>query len=126
MVLRYQWRVGSYVSFLHDQYPPFTFDAVDDDPGGSPAVLSITQPAEPMSRFLPLVKWFLAIPHYVALFFVGIAASVAMLIAFFAVLFTGKFPEGLQRFVIGVQRWSMRLSAYVSLLTDVYPPFSLD
>ena len=76
-------------------------------------------------RFLPLVKWLLAIPHYIALIFVGIAALFALIGAFFAVLFTGNWPRGLFDFIAGTLRWGYRVSAYVLLLTDEYPPFSL-
>ena len=77
-------------------------------------------------RWLPLVKWLLAIPHYIVLAFLGIGASIAIFIAFFAVLFTGTYPRGLFDFVLGVFRWSFRVGAYVSLMTDQYPPFSLE
>ena len=76
-------------------------------------------------RFLPLVKWLLAFPHYIALIFVGIGAFFALIGAFFAVLFTGNWPRGLFDFVAGTLRWGYRVSAYVLLLTDEYPPFSL-
>ena len=76
-------------------------------------------------RFLPLVKWLLAFPHYIALIFVGIGAFFALIGGFFAVLFTGNWPRGLFDFVAGTLRWGYRVSAYVLLLTDEYPPFSL-
>ena len=76
-------------------------------------------------RFLPLVKWLLAFPHYIALIFVGIGAFFAIIGAFFAVLFTGTYPRGLFDFVAGTFRWAYRVYAYVYLLSDVYPPFSL-
>jgi hypothetical protein len=81
---------------------------------------------EEYNRFLPLVKWLLAFPHYIALIFVGIGALVAILISFFAVLITGRYPRGLHDFVVGVHRWGFRVGAYVYLLTDRYPPFSLE
>jgi hypothetical protein len=77
-------------------------------------------------RFLPLVKWFLAIPHYVILVFLAIGVVFAKLFAFFAVLFTGRYPEGVFNFVTGVLRWWWNVNAYVYLLTDKYPPFSLE
>jgi Domain of unknown function (DUF4389) len=77
------------------------------------------------NRFLPLVKWLLAFPHYVVLIFVYIAAFFAIVGSFFAVLFTGRYPRGLFDFVVGTFRWSWRVGAYVYLLTDKYPPFSL-
>jgi hypothetical protein len=81
---------------------------------------------EEYNRFLPLVKWLLAIPHYFCLFFLGLASFVVILIAFFAVLFTGRYPEGMFNFVVGVHRWGWRVAAYVYLLTDEYPPFTLE
>jgi hypothetical protein len=72
------------------------------------------------------VKWFLAIPHYIVLFFLDIAAVVVVVVAWFAILFTGRYPEGMFNFVVGVMRWSLRVTAYAFLLvTDRYPPFSL-
>jgi ABC-type multidrug transport system fused ATPase/permease subunit len=93
-------------------------------PGDYPVQAHATRQEE-YNRFLPLVKWLLAIPHYIALFFVAIGALVAILISFFAVLITGRYPRGLHDFVVGVHRWSFRVGAYVYLLTDRYPPFSL-
>ena len=72
------------------------------------------------------MKWLLAIPHYIVLFFLGIGAIVAIIIAWFAILFTGKYPRGLFDFVVGVLRWSNRVTGYAFVLvTDEYPPFTL-
>lgn len=81
---------------------------------------------EEYGRLLPLVKWILAFPHYVVLVFLGIAAMLAVLASFFAVLLTRRYPRGLFDFVVGVQRWAWRVLAYVYLMTDAYPPFSLE
>ena len=79
-----------------------------------------------LNRWLPLVKWILAIPHYIVLAFLAIAAVVCVIIAWFAILFTGRYPRSLFEFVVGVFRWCLRVSAYAFLLTtDRYPPFSL-
>src|SRR5437868_5611880 len=78
-----------------------------------------------IARWRPLVKWLLAIPHYVALFFLAIASMLAVIVGFFAVLVTGEYPQGIRDFVVGVYRWGLRVQAYVGLLTDQYPPFSL-
>jgi hypothetical protein len=79
-----------------------------------------------LNRWLPLVKWLLAIPHYIVLVFLYIAAVVVVIIAWFAILFTGRYPQGMFDFVVGVLRWSLRVGAYAFLLvTDRYPPFSL-
>jgi hypothetical protein len=83
-------------------------------------------PAE-LNRFLPLVKWLLAIPHYIVLFFLDIGALVVVIVAWFAILFTGRFPRGMFGFVEGVIRWHNRVLAYAYLLvTDRYPPFRLE
>jgi hypothetical protein len=81
---------------------------------------------EEYSRFMPLVKWLLAFPHYVALIFLGIAAFFVLVISWFAVLITGRYPRGLWDFMIGVLRWSNRVNTYIYLMVDPYPPFSLD
>ncbi len=81
---------------------------------------------EEYHRLLPLVKWLLALPHYVVLIFLGIGALIVHVIAFFAVLITGRYPRGLWDYVVGVLRWGLRVCAYIFLLTDRYPPFSLD
>jgi hypothetical protein len=75
---------------------------------------------------MPFVKWLLLIPHYIALIFLGLAAAVVIFISFFAVLFTRRYPEGMFNFVVGVYRWGMRVMAYLFLMTDSYPPFSMD
>ncbi|HZQ83787.1 MAG TPA: DUF4389 domain-containing protein [Acidimicrobiales bacterium] len=124
MVLRYQWRVYSYAGFVREGYPPFDFTSADLDPRTDPARLSLPR-AERLSRGLIFVKWLLIIPHAVVLFFVGIGAFVAWLIAAFAVLFTGRWPQPLRDLVVGTIRWQLRVNAYVYLLTDQYPPFSL-
>jgi Domain of unknown function (DUF4389) len=77
-------------------------------------------------RFLPIFKSLLLFPHWIALMFVFIGALVALVVAWFAVLFTGKFPQGIHKFLTGTYRWSTRVSAYALLMTDKYPPFSLD
>jgi hypothetical protein len=90
-----------------------------------PAQLDIAYQEE-YNRWLPLVKGLLAIPHFFALFFVLIAAYLGIIGAWFAVLFTGKYPPGIFNFVVGAYRWLARVNAYTRLQTDLYPPFSLD
>lgn len=124
MYQRYSWRVNSFALFMRNEYPPFTFETTAADPGTDPAAFSIEEPAV-LNRWLPLVKWLLAIPHYIVLVFLFIAVAVVKLITFFAVIFTGRYPEGMRDFVVGVFRWSVRVQSYVFFMTDVYPPFSL-
>jgi Domain of unknown function (DUF4389) len=81
---------------------------------------------EDYSRFMPLIKWLLVIPHLIVLFFLDIAASIVAFITFFAVLFTGRYPEGMFKFMVGVGRWTVRVYAYRGLMIDPYPPFTLD
>ena len=118
-LLRFSNRVTAYLALLDDRYP-----STDEDQG---VHLNLDYPdARQLNRWLPLVKWFLAIPHYVVLFFLGIGALVAVIVAWFAIIFTGRYPQNLFRFVVGVIRWSNRVTAYAFLLvTDEYPPFQL-
>jgi hypothetical protein len=118
---RFSSRVALYGALLDDRYP-----STDE---AQSLRLDVPYPDVPneLNRWLPLVKWFLAIPHYVVLFFLGLAALVCIVIAWFAILFTGRYPRGLFDFVVGVGRWGVRVSAYAFLLvTDRYPPFSLN
>jgi hypothetical protein len=119
-LLRFALRVHTYIVLMSDRYP-----STDEEQW---VQLEIDYPnAETeLARGMPLVKWFLAIPHYVVLFFLGIGAFFAVIFAWFAILFTGRYPRGLFDFVMGVQRWGLRVAAYAFLLvTDKYPPFSL-
>jgi hypothetical protein len=125
MTHRYQWRVVSYIYFMRESYPAFEFPTTGPDPGTDPARLGV-EPAPKLSRGLIFVKWLLAFPHYIVLLVLGIGAYVALIVGFFAVLITGKWPESLRNYVVGVMRWANRVSIYVYLITDTYPPFSLD
>jgi hypothetical protein len=119
-LLRFSNRVSVYLALMDDRYP-----STDEEQS---VHLDFPYPDVPrdLNRWLPLVKWFLAIPHYVALFFLGIAAFVAVVAAWFAILFTGRYPRPLFDFVGGVIRWSNRVTAYALILvTDQYPPFRL-
>jgi roadblock/LC7 domain-containing protein len=124
MTYRYEWRVKSFAFWMRESYPPFNFNMVAEDDGVDPASLSIQYPGK-LKRWMPLVKWFLAIPHYFALLFVYIAGIFVFIASFFAVLFTGRFPAGMRDFLVGTNRWSMRVRADVGFLRDEYPPFSL-
>jgi hypothetical protein len=114
-------RVGSYFALLTDAYPS------TDQEQAVAVGIRYPEVSTQLKTGLPLVKWFLAIPHYFVLAFLGVAALVAIIIAWFAILFTGRYPRGLFNFVVGVMRWSLRVVAYAFLLvTDVYPPFRLE
>lgn len=123
MTYRYQWRLNSYAWFMRETYPPFAFDLAAEDPGGDPAKLSIPYPQE-LNRFLPLVKFILVIPHVFVLGVLFIGVWFAGLGSFFAVLFTGKYPQGIRDFIVGVMRYGSRVQAYMTLMRDEYPPFS--
>jgi hypothetical protein len=116
---RFLARVWVYATLLRDDYP-----STDEEQA---VHLDFPYPdAQQLSRGLPLVKWFLVIPHVIVLFFLWIGAAVSIIIAWFAILFTGRYPRSLFDYVVGVQRWSLRVSAYAALLvTDQYPPFGL-
>jgi len=118
-LFRFSNRVTAYLALLDDHYP-----STDEEQA---VHLNLDYPdARQLNRWLPLVKWFLAIPHYIVLLFLGIGALVAVIVAWFAIIFTGRYPENLFRYVVGVIRWSNRVTAYAFLLvTDEYPPFQL-
>jgi hypothetical protein len=118
---RFGARVGAYMALLTDQYP----STVEEQS----VHLEIDYPdvERDLNRWLPIVKWLLAIPHYFVLVFLSIFAFFAVIIAWFAILFTGQYPKALFDFVVGVGRWWLRVEAYTTLLvTDRYPPFTLD
>jgi len=117
---RFGTRIGAYFALLTDQYP----STVDEQS----VHLQIDYPdvERDLNQWLPLVKWLLAIPHYVVLAVLSVVAFFAVVIAWFVILFTGRYPRGLFDFVVGVARWWLRVQAYATLLvTDRYPPFSL-
>jgi hypothetical protein len=113
--------------FLQEEYPPFTFDMTPTDPGDQPRVrVDIAPQLEDRNRLTVAFRLILAIPQIIVLAVLVIAACVVIVIGFFAVLFTGKWPAGLRDFLLSVVRWSIRVQAYLALLTDEYPPFALD
>jgi len=117
---RFGARVGAYAALLTDQYP----STIDEQS----VHLEIDYPnvETDLNRWMPLIKWLLAIPHYIALAVLSIGAVFAVIFSWFAILVTGQYPRTLFDFVVGVSRWWLRVSAYTTLLvTDQYPPFSL-
>jgi hypothetical protein len=117
---RFSTRVSSYLALMSDRYPS------TDEEQSVHLDLDYPDVKRDLNRWLPLVKWLLAIPHYVVLFFLSIAAVFAVIVAWFVILFTGRYPRGLFDFVEGVLRWWLRVEAYAMLLvTDRYPPFRL-
>jgi Domain of unknown function (DUF4389) len=110
-------RVAVYFALMDDRYP-----STDDRQG---VQLELPEPRD-LNRWLPLVKWFLAIPHYILLFFLYIGAIFVVIAAWFAILFTGRYPRGLFDYMVGVGRWHNRVVAYAfTLVTDRYPPFQM-
>jgi hypothetical protein len=124
MIHRYQARAFSYGLFMRKSYPPFDFTMSQQDPGNDPLAVSIQRP-EKVNRWLPLVKWLLAIPHYIGLLVYSIGAFVVVIITFFAVLFTGKYPLGMRDYLVKVARYGTKVKAYIYFLRDEYPSFGL-
>ena len=119
-LLRFTNRIGVYVALMDDRYPS------TDEQQAVHLDFEYPDARTELNRWLPLVKWFLAIPHYIVLFFLYIGAIVVVIIAWFAILFTGRYPRGMFEFVEGVIRWHNRVVGYAFILvTDRYPPFSL-
>ncbi|MBI2861504.1 MAG: DUF4389 domain-containing protein [Chloroflexi bacterium] len=119
-LLKFGYRVGAYFALLRDEYP-----STDDEQS---VHLHIAYPDadQPLNRWLPLVKWLLAVPHYIALLLLSLAGLAVIVTAWFLIVFTGRFPRGLFDFVVGVSRWGNRVLAYAFMLTtDRYPPFRL-
>jgi hypothetical protein len=120
-ITKFGARVLSYMALVTDVYP-----STDEEQA---VHIDIPYPdvKKDLNRWYPIFKWFLAIPHYIVLVFLCIAAVVCVIIAWFTILFNGKYPRGLFDFVVGVYRWDLRVAAYAFMLvTDKYPPFSLE
>lgn len=115
--LRYNYRAGVYLLLMRDDYP-----ALDEDQA---VHLDVDYPDD-LNRWLPFIKWLLALPHFIVLMILGIVYCIVLIIAWFAILFTGRYPRALFDFSVGVHRWALRVSAYAFyFFTDKYPPFSL-
>jgi Domain of unknown function (DUF4389) len=119
-LLRFTNRVCTYFVLMSDRYPS------TDEPQWVRLDFPYPDAKRDLNRWLPLVKWFLAIPHYIVLFFLYIAVIIVVIVAWFAILFTGRYPRGIFDFVEGVIRWHNRVVGYAFIMvTDRYPPFSL-
>ncbi|MYB41371.1 MAG: DUF4389 domain-containing protein [Chloroflexi bacterium] len=118
---RFSNRVGAYFLLLREEYPS------TDEEQAVHVEIDFPDAERDLNRWLPLVKWLLAIPHYIVLSVLGVVVLVITVIAWFAILFTGRYPQGMFNFVVGWSRWALRVSAYAFLLvTDRYPPFSFE
>ena len=125
MYLRYSARVTTYALFQREEYPPFAFDGAFADPGDDPRIRVDVVPAiEGRNRLTMFFRFFMLIPQMIVLVFVSIAAWFIMIIGWFAVIILGRWPTGMNNFLIGFLRWNTRVNAYCYLLTDEYPPFS--
>jgi hypothetical protein len=119
-LLRFSNRIGVYVALMDDRYPS------TDEQQGVELDFPYPDAKQELNRWLPLVKWVLAIPHYIVLAFLWLAAVISVVVAWFAILFTGRYPRGLFDFVEGVIRWTNSVAGYALILvTDEYPPFRL-
>ena len=117
---RFANRIGVYFALMDDRYPS------TDEEQAVRLEYPYPAPRQDLGRGMPLVKWFLAIPHYVVLLFLYLGALFAVIVAWFSILFTGRYPRGLFDYVEGVMRWHNRVLAYAfALVTDRYPPFRL-
>jgi hypothetical protein len=119
--LRWSNRVNGYTYWMTEEYPPFSLDEAP-----YPIRSRFAYPENGISRWRVFFQWFLAIPHFIVLYFLAIGAYIGLVIAFFAILFTGQYPPAVFNFLVGVMRWSTRVIAYTLLMTEEYPPFSLE
>jgi len=117
--MRWRARAVVYTALLRDEYPPFGETAY-------PVTYEVEYPDEPRNKWSVGLRIIYAIPHIVVLFFLGIAWCITAIIAWFAILFTGAYPEGLYKFAVGYLRWSFRVESYLLLMRDEYPPFSFE
>jgi len=127
MYLRYELRTYTYALFMREEYPPFAFAMAAHDGGEDPRVRTEFRPTlTDRNRLTVGFRLILVIPQLIVVAVLLVAAAVVSLIGFFAVLFTGRWPVGLRRFVLNVMRWYLRVQTYFLLLTDEYPPFTLE
>ena len=126
MILRYTTRIQLYAGFLYPEYPPFDFTMSTTEPGGSPVHLQVHPELENRNRLTVGLRFLWVIPALLYAMVISIVGAICWFLAFFAVLFTGRWPQGLRTWVMNLMRVSVRLNAYMLLLTDEYPPFSTD
>ena len=127
MFLRYETRIYIYACFMREEYPPFAFTSTPVDDGDDPRVRVDFQPElTDRNRLTVGFRFILVIPQLVVLAVLGIVAWVVLVVAFFVVLFTGRWSEGARNLVLNIMRWYLRVQAYILLLADEYPPFSLE
>ncbi len=126
MILRYTTRAEMYAGFLYDEYPAFDFTMSASEPGNSPVVLNVEPQLEGRNRLTVALRLLWAIPAMLYAMLISIVGAVCWILALFAILFTGRWPEGLRSWVMKSARVSVRAGAYLMLLTDEYPPFSTD
>jgi hypothetical protein len=126
MILRYTTRAELYGGFLYDEFPPFDFSMTALDPGGSPVDIAVTPTLEDRDRLSVGLRLIWLIPALLYAVLVGIVGILCWILGFFAVLFTGRWPEALRRWVMSLNRVGLRFNAYALMLTDEYPPFTLD
>ena len=119
LYLRWRVRAAAYIALLRDEYPPF-------GDGAYPVTIELEKPDESRDLLSVALRLLFALPHVIVIWGLGMAWGVTTIIAWFAILFTGRYPESLYRFGVGVLRWNMRVDAYLLLLRDEYPPFSFD
>jgi len=126
LCLRYQTRTYVFAAFLHESYPPFEFSSTPGEPGGTPVAVNFTPSLEGRNRLTVGLRFLWIIPAAIVTLIIGVIGAVCLVIAFFAVLFTGRWPAGLRDWVLKAMRASLRLNAYAYLLTDEYPPLNFD
>ena len=126
MIVRYSARAQLYAGFLYDEYPPFDFAMSTQEPGGSPVDIAIQPELDDRNRLTVGLRILWAIPAILYAFVIAIVGIICWFLSFFAVLFAGRWPDGLRSWVMRMLRVSIRLSAYALLLTDEYPPFTTD
>jgi hypothetical protein len=126
MILRYSYRANIYAGFLHDEYPPFEFATTPGEPGGTPVDLDVRPALDARNRVTVGLRFLWIIPALLFSLLIFVVGALAWFVAFFAVLFTGRWPEGLRSWVLKLMHVGVRLEAYALLLTDEYPPFATD